>query len=182
MIGNEPSLLFIELFADTREYITKAIEFVKPIWVIVLTIVTWIMFPEITFLYAGLAVFSLCLLDVLTKYIALSKKHGGFRKALKEGHIHSSKLWIGTYKKLKSYFLIMILAGLSVRIMALAQMSNIIATIAYFFMLIRELQSNIENGIEAGYDNLKPLLRLLKRKEKDIIDKIFDDNDEKDRR
>jgi hypothetical protein len=126
------------------------------------------MFPDAAYIPAAIAVGISFALDLFTKLNALAKNNGGYYNAIHKKIILSDTLWRKTSIKLYSYLIIFILAGLSARVTPLEIVGIGIATLAYSVIFIRELQSNIENLIEAGADWLKPFLSWSKQKEKDI--------------
>jgi len=163
------------------EYIEKVISGTKPYWGAGLAIISYIMFPDKAYETAALAVGATILLDIITKYIALSHQSHGFRNAVRERRIFSKTLWEGTKIKLVSYLIIAILAGLSYRVTMLAQLSVFLATVVYSVIFLREAQSIIENLIDAGAD-LKWLLVWTRKKEQQILESEVikpDDNEVK---
>ncbi|WP_427340662.1 phage holin family protein [Caloranaerobacter sp. DY30410] len=157
------------------QYVEKVISGTKPFWGTVLATMVYIMFPEQAYMTAAMAVGGAILLDILTKYIALSYQSKGFRNAIKQKKIFSKTLWEGTKIKLVSYLIIAILAGLSYRVTMLTQVSVFLATVVYSVIFLREAQSIIENLIDAGAD-LKWLLIWTKKKQKQILESENEDN------
>lgn len=151
------------------QYVEKVISGTKPFWGTLLAILSYIMFPNKAYETAALAVGGAILLDIFTKYIALSYQSNGFKKAVKQRKIFSKTLWEGTRIKLVSYLVIAILAGLSYRVTMLTQVSVFLATVVYSVIFLREAQSIIENLIDAGAD-LKWLLIWTKRKQEQILE------------
>ena len=127
----------------------------------------WI-FPEITLMYAAIAVLIAMVIDVATKYYALSVMHGGYRKARRTCEITSQKFWRGTSVKLVTFAVIVILAGLSYRVTALEAVGTVLSGVMYGAMFWREMQSITENLQDAGGD-VGWLHALAKRKEKEIL-------------
>jgi hypothetical protein len=127
-----------------------------------------VLFPDAAHIPGAIAVGIAFLLDIFTKLYSLAKISGGYIKAIEKKIILSDTLWKKTSIKIYSYFIILILAGLSARVTPLEIVGIGFATFAYAVIFIRETQSNLENLIEAGADWLKPFLLWSKRKEKDI--------------
>ena len=150
-------------------YIEKMVSGIKPIIAVIITVINYLLFPDQAFLTAFIAVGIVIVLDILTKYMAISKPAGGFRKAMATKKISSNSLWEGTKIKLFSYMIVFILAGLSFRVTMLSQVSVFLATIVYSIIFLREAQSILENLCEAGAD-LKWLIVWTKKKQEQILD------------
>lgn len=128
----------------------------------------WI-FPEKTLMYAAIAVLIAMVMDVATKYYALSVQNGGYRKARRNCEISSHKFWRGISIKLITYAAIVILAGLSYRITTLEAVGSVLSGVMYGAMFFREVQSITENLHAAGGD-VGWLRALAKKREKQILD------------
>ena len=152
------------------DYIEKLISGSKPLWAFFISFLNYVLFPDKAYQTAAIAVGGAIILDIITKYIALSKEAGGYRRAVKNRMIWSKTLWDGTRIKLVSYLIVFILAGLSYRVTMLTQASVFLATVVYTVIFLREAQSILENLCEAGAD-LKWLLLWTKRKEEQILEK-----------
>lgn len=150
-------------------YIEKVLSGSKPFWGFLLAGINYVLFPEKAYLTAAVAVGGAILLDILSKYIVLSGKFGGYKKAVKEKKIRSKILWQGTGIKLVSYLVIFILAGLGYRLSLLKSSSFFLGTVVYTVVFLREAQSIVENLCEAGAD-LKWLLIWTKKKQKEILE------------
>jgi uncharacterized membrane protein len=154
--------------AEMKEYILKATEGCKPFVAFCISITSYILFPKQGFLTAFRSVIGAMLLDILTKYVALSHESGGFRQAIITKNIYSKNLWEGTKIKIYSYLIVFILAGLSYRVAPISNVSVFLATTIYTVLFLREAQSIVENLIDAGAD-LNWLLAFTKNKEKEIL-------------
>jgi phage-related holin len=152
-----------------QNYFMKLSTDYKPVWAFFITGIQYVMFPEKCFETAAVAVGVAIMLDILTKYMALSKRAGGFLKAVKKRDISSNSLWQGTSIKVFSYFVVFILAGLSYRVTMLTQASVFLATVVYTVIFLREAQSILENLCDAGAD-LQWLLVWTRKKEKQILE------------
>lgn len=130
----------------------------------------WVIFPDAAYIPAAIAVGIAIVLDLFTKLYALARNNGGYIEATKRKVIASNTLWRKTSVKIFAYLVVMILAGLSLRVAPLEQLGIFLATVIYAIIFIRESQSILENLIEAGADGLKPLLFWLKKKEQSIIE------------
>ncbi|KXG78302.1 phage holin family protein [Thermotalea metallivorans] len=152
-----------------QHYGEKVISGAKPFLGIILACINYILFPDQAYQTATMAVGITILLDIITKYIALSKQAGSYRNAVKTKVIWSKTLWEGTKIKLISYLVVAILAGLSYRVTMLTQVSVFLATVVYSVVFLREAQSILENLCDAGAD-LKWLLIWTKRKQEQILE------------
>ncbi|MDI6813423.1 MAG: phage holin family protein [Desulfitobacteriaceae bacterium] len=143
---------------------------VRPIWAFLFAAFNYLICPDAAYLPAICAVWIAVLLDIFTRLFANSRKAGGFIKAIRQRAISSDTLWSKTAVKVVAYLSVQILAGLSMRVLPLEQVSIAVATIIYSFLFIREATSVIENLVEAGAEDLQPLLFWLKKKEKDLTE------------
>lgn len=168
---NELYLLLIEL----GDYFWGAVQKVRPFFVLLLTGINYVLFPDNSYVPAAIGVYGALLLDIICKYYALSRPHGGFFKALKAGVIRSERFWSGTKKKLIDLLVVMILCGLSVRVAPVGAIAVVLSNVAYSIMFLREGQSCIENLIDAGHD-LQWLLILVKKKQKDMLNEKKEEN------
>ncbi|QZY56726.1 phage holin family protein [Crassaminicella profunda] len=150
-------------------YMDKVASGTKPFWGTILAIISYVMFPDKAYQTAAFAVGGAIMLDIITKYIALSHECHGYRNAVRERKIFSKTLWEGTRIKLVSYLIVFILAGLAYRVTMLKQVSVFLATIVYSVIFLREGQSILENLCDAGAD-LKWLLIWTKKKEQQILE------------
>ncbi len=154
------------------QYIEKVWSGTKPIWSALLTALTFVMFPNGAYLYSAFALAGAMALDIITKYWALSKQAGGYRKAVQTRVIFSGTFWSKTSIKLKTYLVVAILSGLAYRVTFLEQIGIFLGTFAYTMMFLREAQSILENLEDAGGD-VGWLIKWTKRKQ----DKVLDDED-----
>ena len=143
---------------DLSIYAQKIWETGKLIWAMVLSGLCWALFPETAYQIQAIVVGVAVFLDLLTKLWAITINHKGVRKAIKAGAINGDILWHRTKIKLFSYFVVMILAGLSGRIAPFRLPGMIAATVA--------MQSCISDGeytqnlIASGSCQLEPLLSI----------------------
>lgn len=135
------------------------------------------MFPEQAYKNAAIALGIAVLMDIFSKYVAISVNNGGLVKAFKEGKIFSKSLWEGTKVKLITYLSISIMVGVSYQLNtfpdAFASVSKFMGTVVYTVLYLREFQSMLENFRDAGAD-VEWLLVFTKKKEKEILDKHND--------
>lgn len=153
------------------KYLETVLESVKPIYVFLITSISYILFPTETYKTSAVVLACAVILDIATKYYALGKRNGGIWNAIKTGHIQSSKLWTGTLNKVFVYLVLMILAGLSVRVSPVEQIATFFSSFVYFWLFLREGQSCLENILYAdpkGNAWIKVLLILIKNKKKEI--------------
>lgn len=151
-------------------YIEKLISGSKPFWAFFISCMNYILFPDKAYQTAAIAVGGAIILDIITKYIALSKESGGYKRAVIKKKIGSKTLWDGTKIKLVSYLIVFILVGLSYRVNLLTDVSVFMATVVYTVIFLREAQSILENLCDAGAD-LKWLLLWIKKKEEQLLNK-----------
>lgn len=155
---------------ELQHFLSKLWNDVSPLMACIWAGICWVVFPDAAYIPAAIAVGIAVVLDLATKLYALARNNGGYRLAIQKKIILSDTLWRKTSVKLYAYLVIMILAGLSLRVNPLKQFGIAVATVIYAVMFVRETQSNFENLIEAGADNLQPLLFWLKKKEKKILE------------
>lgn len=160
------------------EVLGKVADTVKPAIVILWAGLTWVMFPEQSYIPWCVAVWSGAVLDIFTRWYSIFKKSGGIKKALITKAWSSDAMFHGTSLKIVTYLVIQILAGLSMRFISIPYISNVVATVVYAFLFFREFASNIENLIEAGADYLKPLLFWVKKQEQKVMDEEEDKTNE----
>jgi phage-related holin len=164
-----------ETFSDVWAYIYKSIIYVKPLWILFTSVLSYILFPHKSYIPAAIALVCALILDVATKYYSVGVKNGGLLNALRTRKLTSESLWRGSKKKVISVLIVMILCGLSFRISTFSSIAILLSTVCYSLMFLRESQSILENVIDAGHEDLKWLLFLVKKKQKDILD-VKDEN------
>ncbi len=151
------------------ESFNKVFESVKPAVALLWAGITYLIFPEKSFVAWCIALWVAVILDLLTRWFAIFTKNGGIMKALKTKAWNSETMFHKTAAKIFAYLVIQILAGLSMRLVSIDYASNIVATVVYAFLFFREFASNIENLIDAGADYLRPLLFWVKKQESKVI-------------
>jgi hypothetical protein len=157
-----------------QEYFSKVLDGSNPAIAFVLSVISYLLFPDRAFFTSIIAVGVAMLLDIVTKFWSLAKQNKGYREAVKTRAIYSKTLWDKTKVKLFSYLCIMILAGLSYRVAPLKEMGIFFATVVYAVMFLREGQSVIENLVDGGAD-LGWLLFWMRKKEKQILETEIDE-------
>lgn len=151
------------------EYFMKLTADHKPLIGTILGFMHYWMFPEKCFETAAIAVGIMILLDIITKYVAISRQNDGYRAALKSKKISSNALWKGTSIKIYSYAIIFLVTGLSYQVTFFKQASIFLSTVVYTVVFLREFQSILENLNESGAD-LGWLLIWSRKKEKQILE------------
>ncbi|MGF7059297.1 phage holin family protein [Brassicibacter mesophilus] len=151
------------------EYIEKALSGAKPYIAMFLSMISYLMFPDSAYETAAIAVGITMLLDIVTKYMALSHEAHGYKNAVKTRLIFSGTLWAKTRIKLTAYLIIAILAGLAYRVTPLQQVGVFFGTVVYAVIFLRESQSILENLSDAGAD-VGWLIRWTKKKQDKILD------------
>ena len=155
-------------FTQFVKYFEKAFSGLKPIIAWALTALGCILFPDQIYLFAVMAVTGAALCDVITKWWSICRINGGYIKAIETHKLQSRALWDGTKVKIFSYLIVMILTGLSYRVVFLEAAGIFLASFVYMILFIREFQSNVENLI-AGGAKLQWLLLFTRRKEQEIM-------------
>lgn len=157
------------------ELFEKVFNTVKPLVAFFGAIATWLIFPDESFIVWCIALWVAVVLDLFTRWFAIFIKNGGIVKAIRTKAWNSEAMFHKTAIKIVSYLVIQVLAGLSMRFVAIPYISNIVATVVYSFLFFREFASNIENLIDAGADYLRPLLFWVKKKGNEVIEKSEDE-------
>lgn len=135
------------------------------LWGFLLGVLTYLVEPTAAFYALWVAVF----LDLITKMAALAYKNGGLIAATKAKVINSHTMFYRTFIKVLAYFTMTVLAHQSKAVVEIEAVPIIFSTIIYSILFLVEVYSIIENLIEAGAEDLKPLmLRFQKEKEKVI--------------
>lgn len=155
---------------ESLKYLSKALSGIKVLLGFVWSIITYTLFPEDAFKTALVAVCVAMVLDIVTKWYAICKNNGGYKKAVNNKKLYSKSMWEGTSVKIFSYLVISILTGLSYRVMFLEQASSFFATFVYSMLFLRDMQSCIENLMEAGAD-LGWLKLFVKEKQNKLMKK-----------
>ncbi len=158
------------------ESFNKVFDSVKPAVALLWAGITYLIFPEKSFIAWCIALWVAVILDLLTRWFAIFAKNGGVMKALKTKAWNSETMFHKTAIKIVAYLVIQILAGLSMRFVSIPYISNIVATVVYAFLFFREFASNIENLIDAGAEYLQPLLFWVKKQEAKAINQEQDVN------
>ncbi len=163
-----------EITVRLKGYLDKAVTEIKVLLGFIFTSLGYIMFPEQAYKNAAIALGIAVLMDIVSKYVAISVQSKGFKRAFKEGKIFSRTLWEGTRVKLITYLSISIMVGASYRLNtlpdALASVSKFMATVVYTVLFLREFQSMLENFRDAGAD-VDWLLVFTRKKEEEILKK-----------
>lgn len=154
-----------EILSEVMNYLTNSWTAINPMLTWFVTLFVWMVFPIETFIAYSKIVVIVIILDLFSKYYSITKRSGGFLKALKTGRLSSKRLWIGTRRKIVSYLLIMILVGLAYRITPI----EIIGTVAYATIFLRETQSVAENMVDAGHKELQWFIVFISSKREQIL-------------
>lgn len=176
--GGVERKVFREMKMEINTIIQEVVAYFSSAWVAINPFLKWIgaslafvMFPTDSYVTYAKILGVMVVLDLVSKYYAISVTNGGFRNALRIGKLSSGAMWLGTRRKIVSYFVIMILVGLAYRFEILQTPVEFMATLAYSVMFFREGQSVLENMIQAGHKDLKWVLFFVKKKEEDIFTK-----------
>ena len=125
----------------------------------------------------GAALFALCFVvvcDIVSRLFAESTKHGGFFKAIKDGHIQSSKAFKGSAIKIIAYFIMCCVAAQSKYILPYETASELLSNVIYSILFFVEVLSITENFIDAGVEEFNWIRRFTRRR----LEKIVDDGGE----
>lgn len=141
----------------------------EPALAVIIGGLNYLLFPDQALATSACAVLTCMVLDIITKYVAISKASGGYLKAVRTRKISSRLLWEGTKIKIYSYLIVAILVGLSYRVSPLEQLGIFLGTVIYAVLFLREFQSVIENLCDTGAP-LDWLLVLAKKKENQILE------------
>jgi hypothetical protein len=150
------------------EYVDKFLSGATPVWGFFIAACSYILFPDQVFFTGACAVVGAIILDIITKYVALSKQAGGYWKAVQTKLISSNKLWEGTIVKIYAYLVVAILVGLCYRVVQLEQLGMFSGSVIYTIMFLREAQSCFENLCDTGAD-LKWLVFWTRKKQDQIL-------------
>lgn len=157
------------------ELFEKVYSTVKPAIALFGATITYLMFPNKSFIAWCIALWVAVVLDLFTRWFAIFVNNGGVVNSIKTKAWSSDAMYHKTSVKIVSYLVIQILAGLSMRFVGLTYINNAVATVIYSFLFFREFASNIENLIDAGADYLQPLLFWVKKQENNTIPKGDDE-------
>lgn len=106
--------------------------------------------------------------DLLSRLITESVNHGGFFKAIKEGHIQSDKAFRGAKLKIPAYFFICIFAAQIEKFPY--EYAYLASSVIYGIFFFVELESTCENFLEAGVEEFSWLKRFSRRKLEKIVE------------
>ncbi len=132
-------------------------------------VITYLVEPGAAFY--GLWIVVAC--DLVSRILTESVNHGGFFKAIKEGHIRSDKAMQGTFVKIIAYFIMCVLAAQASKIIPYDTASGLIANIIYSVLFFVETLSIAENFIEAGVEEFQWFKKFANKKLKETCE---DDN------
>ncbi len=116
-----------------------------------------------------IATLTLFTLDTLTRTWAISRQNGGFIKAFINKNINSRSFWNGFFSKSISYFVILVIANLSLITSQVSIIGGIFSSILYVGLFTYEAISNLENLRDASFQGKdKDLYTELINKVKNI--------------
>jgi hypothetical protein len=117
-------------------------------------------------------------MDLISRLMSESYQHGGFWKAIKEGHIQSDKALSGAKMKIPAYFIMCIFAAQITKFPY--EYAYVGSSVIYGIFFFVELESTCENFIEAGIEEFNWLKRFSKRKLEQIVEDGGESNENKD--
>jgi len=106
--------------------------------------------------------------DLLSRLITESVNHGGFFKAIKEGHIQSDKAFRGAKFKIPAYFFMCVFAAQIEKFPY--EYAYLASSVIYGIFFFVELESTCENFLEAGVEEFAWLKRFSRRKLEKIVE------------
>lgn len=107
-------------------------------------------------------------MDLLSRLMCESVNHGGFFKAIKEGHIQSDKAFRGAKLKIPAYFFMCVFAAQIEKFPY--EYAYLASSVIYGIFFFVELESTCENFMEAGVEEFAWLKRFSKRKLEKIVE------------
>lgn len=106
--------------------------------------------------------------DLLSRLICESVNHGGFWRAIKEGHIQSDKALSGAKIKIPAYFIMCVFAYQIEKFPY--DYTYVASSVVYGIFFFVELESTCENFLEAGVEEFAWLKRFSRKKLEKIVD------------
>ena len=106
--------------------------------------------------------------DLLSRLITESVNHGGFFKAIKEGHIQSDKALRGAKLKIPAYFFMCVFAAQIEKFPY--EYAYLASSVIYGIFFFVELESTCENFLEAGVEEFSWIKRFSRRKLEKIVE------------
>lgn len=172
------------MYKELKLYKEEVLDYMASAWFTVNPYLIWvggffsyICFPTESYRTYAMITLGLLILDLATKYYAISKESGGFFKAIQTKTLSSHKMWLGTRRKLLSYMIVIVLVGLIYRFEQLQDVAGLIGTLSYCIMFLREAQSVLENMVQAGHKDLSPWL-LWTRRKTESLEAMLEDAEE----
>lgn len=153
--------------ADIGMYLCKI--FSQKVVLAIAAVFSWIgsiLFPEPMYLYGALAVFSLIIVDLLTRLVAIKRQSGGWAKAFTKHKINSKSFAKGTINKMMVFMVLMIMSAAAYQMMIIADVAIWFTQFVFVFLFITEGISILENLMDAGC-NVGFLKKVLKKKLED---------------
>ncbi|QWU14471.1 Bacteriophage holin family protein [Paenibacillus sophorae] len=125
------------------------------------------------------AIFTLFILDIVTRVFANARKYGGYINATKTGKIRSRLAVQGMVSKLFTYFVVLSIARMITYVIPISLLSEGLSSMILSVLLVVEIQSLFENLLDAKPDkNTRMLLNILLLKFRKEINKVSDVTDE----
>lgn len=101
--------------------------------------------------------------DLVSRLLAESVHAGGFFIAIKARYIRSKSMFRGTAVKIVAYYILAVVAHQLRRVTFIPQLSDVLSSVVYSFLIVVEAISIVENLAEAGLTGLQPLKRRFER-------------------
>jgi len=170
----------------------NSINFKDKIIVVLVTWLNYLLFPTDVFKVAASSWVIAVILDIVTKYYALSmscrdrpvhrpsnilllliyKLSRNFYCALWHRDINSQTLWNQTSKKFFEFLVLMVLSGAAYRFPYVSKATEPIALGVFFLAFMREVHSIFENLRDAGHD-MSMITLFIDKKKQQIIDELI---------
>lgn len=107
----------------------------------------------------------LFVLDIITRFWAISIQNNGLGKAFMNKKLTSRSFINGFITKILGYFVLLVIANLASITPEISLVGKAIAVIIYVGLFFYEAISNLENLRDAGFLAVVPLLNRLKREQ-----------------
>lgn len=154
---------------ELKHFFEKFISGMENIFFVIVSIFAFcIGYPaQVSILIACLALF---VLDIITRFYAISIQNGGLHKAFTNGKLSSREFWNGFLTKALGYFVILTIANIALITPQLDIVGRIISTTLFCGLFFYEAISNMENLRDANFLAIIPFLNKIKKEQ----DKFFD--------
>jgi phage-related holin len=177
LISEEKNVYWRQVAIDTYAHIKFYFTDVgSTVWGMIVGLFLFMVGEVNTALYA---IFTLFILDILTRLFANARKYGGYIQATKSGKIRSRLAVQGMVSKMFTYFIVLSIARMISYVVPIGGISEGLSAVIFSILLAVEAQSIVENLLDAKPDsNTERLLKILSLKFKKEINKVADISDD----